>query len=125
MNLFWIFVFFWIFFGFFLFFGRFLDFGIFLNFLKFFEIFGIFFFFSVTNVTTKSYQGCYWRPKNANNGPKQYNKLFFCPKGYEDDTKVLSSLAKMRKLSFNQYCCDRHKDILKEALAWACLQMAE
>ena len=35
----------------------------------------------VTNVTTKSYQGYYWRTKNAKNGPKQLNKFFFCPKG--------------------------------------------
>ena len=35
----------------------------------------------VTNVTTKSYQGYYWTPKIAKSGPKQYNTLFFCPKG--------------------------------------------
>ena len=35
----------------------------------------------VTKVTTKSYQGYYWTPKNAKNGPKQHNKPFFCPKG--------------------------------------------
>ena len=35
----------------------------------------------VTKVATKSYQGYYWTPKNAKNGPKKHNKLFFCPKG--------------------------------------------
>ena len=79
LGFFWIF---WIFFGFFWFFGRFLDFWIFWIFLKFLDFFWIFFFLViVTNVTTKSYQGYYWTPKIAKNGPKQYNKLFFCPKG--------------------------------------------
>ena len=66
----------------------FLDVFEFLDFLKFFEyffFFGFFWFFGipfkVTKVTTKSYQGYYWTPKNAKNGPKQHNKLFFCPKG--------------------------------------------
>ena len=71
------------------FFLDFLDFLGFLYFWKFLEIFWIFlgffrFFgipFKVTNVTTKSYQGYYWTPKNAKNGPKQHNNLFFCPKG--------------------------------------------
>ena len=36
----------------------------------------------VTKVTTQSYQGHYWISKIAKkNGPKQHNKLFFCPKG--------------------------------------------
>ena len=52
---------------------------IFWNFLNFFGF--CCFFVIVTNVTTKSYQGYYWGPKNAQNGPKQYKKLFFCPKG--------------------------------------------
>ena len=30
---------------------------------------------------TSSYQGYYWTPKMALNGPKQHNRLFFCPKG--------------------------------------------
>ena len=33
--------------------------------------------FKVTKVTIKSYQGYYWTPKIAKNGPKQHNKLFF------------------------------------------------
>ena len=37
--------------------------------------------FKVTKVSTKSYQGYYWTPKNARNWPKQHNKVFFCPKG--------------------------------------------
>ena len=47
----------------------------FLGFFGFFCFFGI--SFKVTNVTTKSYQGYYWTPKIAKNGPKQHNKLFF------------------------------------------------
>ena len=34
--------------------------------------------FKVTKVTIKIYQGNYWTPKIAKNGPKQHNKLFFC-----------------------------------------------
>ena len=45
----------------------------------FFWCFGI--PFKVTKVTTKSYQGYYWAPKIARNGPKQHNKLFFLPEG--------------------------------------------
>ena len=89
----WIFWIFLGFLGFFRFFWIFLDFWIFrlLWIFGFFEIFGFFFggdffsffgiFFKVTNVTTKSYRCYYWTPKNAKNGPKQHNKLFFCPKG--------------------------------------------
>ena len=73
LDFFWFFLFFWTFFGFW-------------DFLKFFEIFWIcfdfvVFFVIVTNVTTKSYQGYYWTPKIAKNGPKQYYKLFFFLKG--------------------------------------------
>ena len=50
-------------------------------FFGFFRFFGI--LFKVTKVTTKSYQGTYWTPKIAKNGPKQHNKLFFCPKELE------------------------------------------
>ena len=32
--------------------------------------------FKVTKGTTKSYQGYYWAPKIAKNGPKKHNKLF-------------------------------------------------
>ena len=50
-----------------------------LRFLGFFLFFGI--PFKVTRVTSKSYQGNYWTPKVAKNGPKQHNKLFFLPEG--------------------------------------------
>ena len=43
--------------------------------MLFFGFFGI--SFKVTKVTNKSYQGYYWTPKIAKNGPKQQNKLFF------------------------------------------------
>jgi len=43
-----------------------LDFGIFWIFLKFFG----FFFFIVTNVTTKCYHGYYWTPKMGQNSIK-------------------------------------------------------
>ena len=64
----------------------FLDFWIFLIFFGFFWIFFGFFWlvripFKVTNFTTKSYQGYYWTPEIAKNGPKQHNNLFFLPKG--------------------------------------------
>ena len=63
-----------------------LDFFGFYDFLKVFEFFLDFFWFfgipfKVTKVTTKAYQGYYWTPKIAKIGPKQNNKLFFCPKG--------------------------------------------
>ena len=54
-------------------------FWIFLFFFGFFRFFGI--SFKVTKVTTNSYQGYYWTPKMAKNGPKQHNKVFICPKG--------------------------------------------
>ena len=70
---------------FFLDFLEFLDFFRFLDLVKLLGFFLDFFVFlgipfKVTKVTTKSYQGYYWTPKNAKNGPKQHNKLFFCPK---------------------------------------------
>ena len=76
------------FFQFFLtFFFNFLD---FLDFSRLFKNFGFFldffsFFgipFKVTKVTTKSYQGYYWAPKLAKNGPKQHiiKLSFFAPK---------------------------------------------
>ena len=34
-------------------------------------------FFKVIEVTTKSFQGDYWTPKMASNGPKHYDKFFF------------------------------------------------
>ena len=63
----------------------FLDFLGFLDFLKFFGFFSSSFFllrfvgipFKVTKITTKSYQGYYWTPTIAKNGPKQHNKLSF------------------------------------------------
>ena len=84
--IFWIFflIFFWVF-GFF----DFLDFWIFrfffLTFLWFiFYFFGFFGIpFKVTNVTTKSYQGYFWTPKIAKNGPKRHNNLIFCPASAE------------------------------------------
>ena len=33
--------------------------------------------YKVTKATTKSYQGYYWKPNVAKNGPKQHNKVFF------------------------------------------------
>ena len=42
-------------------------------FLNFFCFFGI--PLKITKVRTKSYQGYYWAPKIAKNGPKQHNKL--------------------------------------------------
>ena len=88
-QFFWVFK--WIFFwggGFFLDFSHFLKW--FLRFLIFwifleFRIFRLFFWFlwisyTVTKVTTESYQGYYWKPQIAKNGPKQHNKVFFCPK---------------------------------------------
>ena len=81
--------FFWIFFCiyfldfFFWLFLTFLDFWIFRTFLKFLGFLGDFFgiLFKVTMFITKSYQGHYWTPKIAENGPKHHNKHFFCPKG--------------------------------------------
>ena len=58
------------------FFGFVLVFGFFLECFGFFGI-----PFKITNVTTKRYQGYYWILKIDKNGPKQRNKLFFCPKG--------------------------------------------
>ena len=65
----------------------FLNYFLFLDFLNFFEIFGFFlslFPFKVTKVLTKIYHGYYWAPKNAKNGPKQHNKLFFWPEGQKN-----------------------------------------
>ena len=66
----------------------FLDFKFFFGFLNFLNYFWSFFFCFLGfpskllfKVTTKSYQGYYQAPKIAKNGPKQYNKLFFWPKG--------------------------------------------
>ena len=77
LDFFWIFGIFWKFVDFFL---HFLDF--FFRFLN--SFFGFFCFFGIplkfSKFTSKSYQGYYWTPKNTKNGPKQYNKLFFCPK---------------------------------------------
>ena len=98
LDFFWFFIDFWIFFGFFCFFFgffgffldflEFLDFFEFLDFLKFLDIFFFFWFFRIfwtpckfTMVTTKSYQGYYWTPKNAKSWPKQHNKPLFCLKG--------------------------------------------
>ena len=93
-GFFWFFGFFmdfWIFFGFFGFFGRFLDFWIFWNFLKLFGFFWIYFFLViVTNVTTKNYQGYYWTPKIAKNGPKQHNRLFFARKAKKASAEAQS-----------------------------------
>ena len=69
----------------------------FLDFWNLFEIFCIFFGFfwffgipfKVTNVTTKGYQGYYWTPKMAKNGPKHHNKLFFCPNGKKTSAEAL------------------------------------
>ena len=52
--------------------------------LDFLVFFGI--AFKVTKVTTESYQGYYWVPKIAKNGPKQHNKLSFVPKGQKKNS---------------------------------------
>ena len=52
-------------------------FWIFQNNLDFFVFFCFGILFKVTKVTTKCYQGYYWTPEIAKNGPKQHNKLFF------------------------------------------------
>ena len=78
----------------------FLDFWIFWNFWFFFGFFGFFWFvgipFKVTNVTTKSYQGYYWTPKIAKNGPKQHNNLFFARKGKKKRRPKASTGARSR-----------------------------
>ena len=61
----------------------FLRFSDFLTFMKNFGFFGGRWgiLFQVNKGTTKSYQGYYWAPTIAKIGPKQHNKLSFCPKG--------------------------------------------
>ena len=71
---------FWIFLMFFFFY--FFDFFLIFGFLWTFWI-----LFKVTEVTTKSYQGYYWTPKNAKNGPKQHNKLFFARRAKKASAK--------------------------------------
>ena len=76
----WIFWIFWIFVGFV---WDFLDFLGFLDVLNYFFLFVCFFRipFKVTKVTTKSYHGYYWTPKNDQNGPNSILSPFFYPKG--------------------------------------------
>ena len=100
-NLFFFFLVFKFFFFFFRFFGISWLFWTFfgsLDFLKFSGFLGDFFFwipFKITKVTTKSYQGYYWTPKIAKNGPKPHNKFFFCPKGKKASDEGRSPLQEL------------------------------
>ena len=69
------------------------------------------FFAPFPKVTTKSYQGYYWKPKVAKNGPKQHNKVFLYPKGKKSpdqsppqELEVGPCGGRIFELPFKVYC---------------------
>ena len=76
-----------------------------LNIFDFFLFFFVFFFlflwffgtsFKVTKVNTKCYQGYYWTPKIAKNGPTQHNKLFVLHEGQKKPWPKVKALRRAR-----------------------------
>ena len=61
--------------------------GDFLAFRHFFLYFFLLISHKVTKVTTKNYQGYYWKPKMDKNGPKQHNKIFFAQRAKKASAK--------------------------------------